>query len=137
MVLPHSALQAGQYAKWRTGTWEQRSLTPKGNLSRTVVRTLAVDFGHKTSWDLERLEPNSFFPIASCVVFAKRVGENANGTQMAGSVERWEGAAGAANVRRVSSAITDTSGSGDSPYAGHARQGASIRPRRLFFVEEA
>ena len=136
MVLPHSALQTGQYAKWRTGKWEQRSLTPKGNLSKTVNRTLAVDFGYKTAWDLERLEPNTFFPIVSCVVFARRAGENVEATPLAGSVERWEGATGSAHVRRLPSDITDTSLSGDSPYADHARQGAPIRPRRLFFVEE-
>ena len=136
MVLPHSALQSGQYAKWRTGKWQQRNLTPKGNLSKPVVRTLAVDFGRKTAWDLERLDPNTFFPIPACVVFAERAGENTDGTQLGGSAERWEGAAGTDEVRRVSSTITDTSGSGDSPYDGHARQGAPIRPRRLMFVEE-
>ena len=136
MVLPHSALQTGQYAKWRAGKWEQRGLTPRGNLSKTVNRTLAVDFGYKTAWDLERLEPNTFFPIPSCVVFAERTGENTEATPLSGSVERWEGAAGAANVRRVSSAITDTSVTGDSPYAARARQGATIVPRCLFFVNE-
>ena len=98
--------------------------------------TLAVNFEHKAAWDLERLEPNTFFPIASCVAFAERVGENAEGAALAGLVERWEGRAGADDVRRVSSGITDTSVSGDSLYAGYARQGAPIRPRRLFFVEE-
>ena len=52
MVLPHSALQTGQYAKWRTGTWEHHPLTPKGNVSRKVERKLAVDFEYKAAWDL-------------------------------------------------------------------------------------
>ena len=134
MVLPHSALQSGQYAKWRSGAWEARP-TGRGR-NRVAGRTLAVNFERKAAWDLERLEPNTFFPIASCVAFAERVGENAEGTALAGSVERWEGRAGADDVRRVSSGITDTSVSGDSPYANYARQGAPIRPRRLFFVEE-
>ena len=136
MVLPHSALQTGQYAKWRTGKWEQRGLTPKGNLSKAVVRTLAVDFEYKTAWDLERLQPNTFFPVPSCVVFAERAGENMTETAFAGSVERWEGATGSQDVVRVLSSITDTSVIGDSPYSGHARQGASIVPRCLFFVNE-
>ena len=136
MVLPHSALQTGQYAKWRTGKWEQRSLTPKGNLGKTVVRTLAVDFDYKTAWDLERLDPNTFFPVAVCVVFAVRVGENVIGTALAGSVERWEGATGSANVARVPSAITDTSVSGSSPYEQRSRNGATVFPRCLFFVNE-
>ena len=32
--------------------------------------------------------------------------------------------------------ITDTSRGRNSPYAAHSRQGAAIRPRRLFFVEK-
>ena len=134
MVLPHSALQSGQYAKWRTGAWESAARGRGRN--RVAGRTLAVNFGHKAAWDLERLEPNTFFPIASCVAFAERVGENADGTALAGSVERWEGRTGEDDVRRVSSGITDTSVSGDSPYDGYAREGASIYPRCLFFVEE-
>ena len=136
MVLPHSALQTGQYAKWRTGTWEHHPFTPKGNVSRKVERKLAVDFEYKAAWDLEKLEPNTFFPIASCVVFAERMGEGVDGTALAGSVEQWLGPTGTEQVRRVSSGITDTSVSGESPYANYARQGAPIRPRRLFLVEE-
>ena len=52
MVMPHSALQAGQYTKWRAGSWQ----------ARRSGRGLGVDFGHKTAWDLEKLEPNTFFP---------------------------------------------------------------------------
>ena len=134
MVLPHSALQSGQYTKWRSGEWQSR---PAGRgRRRTPGRTLAVNFARQPAWDLEPLEPNTFFPIASCVAFAERIGENAGGTALAGAVERWQGRAGADDVRRVYSGITDTSVSGDSPYAGYSRQGASIRPRRLFFVEE-
>ena len=120
MVLPHSALQTGQYAKWRTGRWGD----------------LAVSFGYKTAWDLEKLKPNTFFPVASCVAFAERMGENAPATPLAGDVERWQGAAGAKDVQRERIAITDTSVSGTSPYADRFRQGASIVPRCLFFVNE-
>ena len=139
MVLPHSALQAGQYAKWRSGKWEQHPLTPKGNVSKRVLRTLAVDFGYKTAWDLERLEPNTFFPVASCVVFAERKGESAAESTdgaLAGAVEQWQGTTSGSDVRRVRTEITDTSVAGESPYVDYARQGAAIRPRRLFFVQE-
>ena len=110
-------------------------MTPKGNLSKKVERTLSVDFSYKSAWDLERLKPNNFFPVASCVAFARRAGENPESSvALASTVEQWEGETDTDDVRRVSSGITDTSVSGDSPYADYARQGASIRPRRLFFV---
>ena len=125
MVLPHSALQAGQYSKWRTGAWR----TSQG------TRTLSVDFGYKTAWDLERLQPNTFFPVPSSVVFAKNLGLAGKANPLASQVERWLGAAGGRDVQRTNAAITDTSEAGSSPYAGNARQGAALRPRRLIFVE--
>ena len=92
MVMPHSALQTGQHSKWRTGSWRAK---PSGRgKSRTLGRVLAVDFSHKTAWDLEGLEPNTFFPVAASVVFARRIGENANSTPLSGGVERWLGAPG-------------------------------------------
>ena len=113
MVLPHSALQAGQYAKWRSGKWEQHPLTPKGNVSKRVLRTLAVDFGYKTAWDLEQLEPNTFFPVASCVAFAQRKGESAaeaTDGALAGAVEQWQGTTGGLTTcAECRSGITDTS----------------------------
>ena len=60
MVMPHSALQTGQYAKWRTGRWQVRA----------GGTTLAADFSVKTAWDLERLEPNTFFPVPASVVYS-------------------------------------------------------------------
>ncbi len=120
MVLPHSALQTGQYAKWRTGQWGD----------------LAVNFGYKPAWDLEKLEPNTFFPVASCVAFAEWMGENAKATPLSDEVEQWQGTTGAEDVRRERMAITDTSVGGTSPYADRFRQGASIVPRCLFFVHE-
>ncbi|MCY3543026.1 MAG: N-6 DNA methylase [Chloroflexi bacterium] len=126
MVLPHSALQAGQYSKWRAGAW-------RGSQG---LRTLAVDFGYKTAWDLERLQPNTFFPVPSCVVFAKNLGLATSAIPLASEIERWLGSAGADDIQRASAGIIDTSEAGSSPYAGYARQGASIRPRRLVFVEQ-
>ena len=125
MVLPHSALQAGQYSKWRTGNWQ----------SGHGLRTLSVDFGYKVAWDLERLQPNTFFPVPSSVVFAKNLGLAGVAKPLSGKIERWLGNVGADDVQRTSAAITDTSESGSSPYAEHSRQGAPLRPRRLIFVE--
>ena len=128
MVMPHSALQAGQYSKWRTGQWRA-----SGSAS-----PLAVDFDFKTAWDLEGLTPNTFFPIPASVVFATWVGPDpaAKGHPLEGSAERWLGPAGSSEVTRGLTSITDTSVVGESPYAGHSRQGATIVPRCLFFVEE-
>ena len=126
MVMPHSALQAGQHTKWRTGEWR----------SRGGARTLYVDFRMRKSWDLERLEPNDFFPVPSSVVFAKRIGEEGKARALAGTVRQWVGATGSGNVKRVDMEITDTSAGVLSPYAALSRQGAIISPRSLFFVHE-
>ncbi len=125
-VLPHSALQAGQYSKWRTGHWRARK---RG-------QSVQVDFTLKPAWDLERLEPNTFFPVPASVVFARKMTAADSGKPLAGTVERWRGKAGAADVRRESATITDTSVAGESPYMRYTRQGAIIVPRCLFFVEE-
>ena len=61
---------------------------------------------------------------------------DAPGKALAGSVERWIGKAGADDVIRESVTITDTSENGESPYGRRARQGATIVPRSLHFVEE-
>ena len=123
MVMPHSALQAGQHARWRKGEWTAGGFR------------LPVDFGYKTPWDLEQLKPNTFFPIPASVAFARRLGVARKGIPLAGNVERWQGHTGRPDVQRVLVTIADTS-KGPSPYAEHSRQGASIVPRCLFFVEE-
>ncbi len=125
-VLPHSALQAGQHSKWRSGVWRAGRRGPAIN----------VDFTHKPAWDLERLEPNTFFPVPASVVFARKCAADAAGRPLAGAVEQWRGRAGADDVARVSSGITDTGVVGDSPYAARSRNGATIFPRVLFFVNE-
>ena len=76
MVLPHSALQTGQYAKWRTGNWKAEREHGR--------RVLSVDFTAKPAWDLEQLTPNNFFPVPAAVVFARREG-------IGGTRELWEG----------------------------------------------
>ena len=80
MVLPHSALQTGQYSKWRSGAWQAKSIgSGKG---RQPGRVLSVDFSHKMAWDLEGLEPNSFFPVPASVVFARRISEAGKATEL-------------------------------------------------------
>ena len=125
-VLPHSALQAGQYAKWRGGQWRVRKTGP----------SVQVDFTFKSAWDLEPLQPNSFFPVPASVVFARKLSQDTSGKPLSRRVERWRGSPGANNVRRESVDITDTGAAGDSPYGGYSRQGAVIVPRCLFFINE-
>ena len=125
-VLPHSALQAGQYSKWRSGRW------PAGKVGPSVQ----VDFTLKPAWDLEQLKPNSFFPVPASVVFARKLSTDASGKPLGSSVERWQGRAGAEDMLRESAGISDTGAAGDSPYGGFSRQGATIVPRCLFFVDE-
>ncbi len=95
-----------------------------------------MDFTLKPAWDLERLVPNTFFPVPASVVFARKLPQDASGKPLAGTVERWRGEAGTDDVRRESAGITDTGVVGDSPYARLSRQGATIVPRCFFFVNE-
>ena len=135
MVMPHSALQAGQYTKWRKGEWQAKA-TGSGR-NRIPGRVLSVDFGYKTPWDLETLEPNNFFPIPASVAFAQRIGEDGKATPLQGDVERWFGKGGLPNVRRAIANITDASLDERSPYAGYSLDGATIYPRCLFFIKES
>ena len=134
-VMPHSALQAGQHAKWRTGRWESPVRGRARN--RTPDFRLSADFTLKAAWDLEPLEPNSFFPIPSCVVFARSMGRSELSAPLAGPAERWRGAAGSDGVRRQAEAVTSARNAAESPYGTRSRQGAVIVPRCLFFVHEA
>ena len=127
MVMPHSALQTGQYSKWRAGSWKA--------IRDGIV--LSADFTQKTAWDLEGLKPNTFFPIPASVVFAQRCGAVDPAQPLAGLVERWVGNSGSPDDnQRVLVPITDTGAAAVSAYAGHSRQGATIVPRCLFFINE-
>ena len=126
MVMPHSALQTGQYAKWRTGTWRPKRYLPD----------FTVNFGFKMAWDLEGLEPNDFFPVPASVVFAQRTGAVGDATPLVGRVERWLGKPGFNADRTARTKIVDTSVESDSFYARHSRLGAILYPRCLLFVNE-
>ncbi len=123
MVLPRSALAAGQYSRWRSGHWAARSGIAH-----------QMDLGFKRPWDLARLSPNDFFPIPACVAFGRRAhGDVA--VPLAGQVERWEGTAGGASVDRIVAPL-DPESEERSPYRDLATQGATLVPRCLFLVEE-
>ena len=134
MVLPHSVLRSGQHLKWRSGYWQSQG----SNTKHAVV----VDFSTKTPYDLDNLEPNNFFPIASAVVFA-RGRENGNDFDKIkrqaralapGHVEIWRGPTDTPQVTRHAEALHHDDGKFHSPYADIAMQGPTIVDRRLFFV---
>ena len=133
MVLPHSVLRSGQHLKWRTGFW-------KPQVSRSA-REVAVDFKFKTPWDLDNLQPNTFFPIASAVVFAKErkikkknEDEKDKKPLAPGLVEIWRGPTDTPQVTRNAETLHHDDGKFHSPYADIAMQGPTIVDRRLFFV---
>lgn len=121
MVMPHSALAQGHYSKWRTGRWTKPDVPLNMNLA------------HLLPWDLETLSPNDFFPVPACVVYGSRA---ETGSALPSEVEQWIGEPGTNGVERVVSRLVTSDGF-RSPYASRVRNGATIFPRRLFFVEEA
>lgn len=121
MVMPHSALAQGHYAKWRTGRWTKPDAPLNMNLA------------HSPPWDLETLDPNDFFPVPACVVYGSRTEA---GSALPSEVVQWIGEPGTDEVERVVSRLAYSDGF-RSPYASRVRNGATVFPRRLFFVEEA
>ena len=133
MVLPHSVLRSGQHLKWRDGFWQPELASSS--------REVAVDFQFKTPWDLDNLEPNSFFPIASAVVFAKErtikkknEDEHDQKPLAPGTVEMWRGPTDTPQVTRATEALHHDDGEFHSPYADIAMRGADVFDRRLYFV---
>ena len=117
MVLPHSALQAGQYGEWRSGSWQ----------------TVWADLAETLPGDLERIEPNTFFPVPACVVFAQKVGSG-EARKLGNRARRWRGPAGGPFTQETVP-LVDTGGHEFlSPYGQRARNGAFVVPRALFFV---
>ncbi len=118
MVLPHSALQAGQYAKWRKGEW-------------SVVE---VDMNHFMPWDLDKIMPNDFFPVPSCVIFAIKADGTHRANPLGNQGHLWRGPQGGP-FRHETIDLLDSSREFMSPYGDRAFQGATIVPRLLFSVE--
>ena len=118
MVLPHSALQAGQYAKWRKGEW-------------SVVE---VDMNHYTSWDLEKITPNTFFPVPACVIFAIKADRSHRASPLKTQAQLWIGPQGGPFQYKTTD-LQDSSRAFESPYGARAFQGATFVPRALLFVE--
>ena len=138
MVLPHSVLRTGHHLKFRGGYYESKR-PPR---SRAPKQAMSLDFTVKAPWDLDYLEPGNFFPIASCVVFARMPGyrgdsgfhQQAARPLAPGQVEIWSGPTGSPHVSRTLSDLIHNDGTFRSPYEPFANQGPTITDRRLFFV---
>ena len=105
-----------------------------------------MDFGLKTPWDLDKLEPNNFFPVPACVVFAEMKGKVSGAGERRkrtakplapGRVEIWRGPTGTDEVTRQAEALHHDDGSFHSPYAELSMQGPTVVDRRLFLVTTA
>ena len=138
MVMPHSVLRSGQHLKFRGGYYEMKR-PPR---SQAAKQAISLDFSVKEPWDLDNLEPNTFFPIAASVVFARLPGylgdaelhQSAAKPLAPGQVEIWSGPTNTPQVWRDLTPLIHDDGAFRSPYEPLTRRGADIFDRRLFFV---
>ena len=128
MVMPHSALRAGQHLKWRGGNYKRKG----GRNAPSIGLNLRV---HEP-WDLDNVIPD-FFPMPASVVFAQYIGVG-QGTALApATVQVWRGdwQQGYDGISRKSEALHHDDGKFKSPYAELSRRGVDISDRQLFFVQ--
>lgn len=121
-VMPSSVLDREHYEGFRQGDYADPH------------EPLGAEFDEP--WDLSRLRPH-FFPRAASVVFGKRV-DSEERAAMSTTVERWIGRVDAGDfseIERCPADVTLYSSEHHSPYHSRFRQGATIVPRALFFVE--
>ncbi len=128
MVMPHSALRAGQHLKWRGGNYKRKG----GRNAPSIGLNLRV---HEP-WDLDNVVPD-FFPMPASVVFAQYIGVGQGAALAPATVQVWRGdwQKDYAGVSRKSEALHHDDGKFKSPYAKLSSQGPTITDRRLFFVE--
>ena len=130
MVMPHSALRAGQHLKWRSGNYKQKG----GRNAPNIGLNLKV---HEP-WDLDNVVPD-FFPMPASVVFAQYIGVGQGAPLAPATVQVWRGdwQKDYSGISRKSEVLHHDDGKFKSPYAELSRRGADINDRRLFFVETA
>ena len=129
MVMPHSALRAGQHLKWRSGNYKRKG----GRNAPSIGLNLRV---HEP-WDLDNVVPD-LFPMPASVVFAQYIGVGQGNALAPGTIEVWHGnwEKDYAGINRKREALHHDDGKYKSPYAELSSQGPTIVDRRLFFVEE-
>ena len=128
MVMPHSALRAGQHLKWRSGNYKR-----KGGRNASSI---GLNLRAHEPWDLDKVVPD-FFPMPASVVFAEYIGVGQGAVLAPATVQVWCGdwQKDYAGVSRKSEALHHDDGKFKSPYAELSSQGPTIVDRRLFFVE--
>ena len=128
MVLPHSALRAGQHLKWRSGDYRR-----KGDRN---APSISLDFQAFAPWDLDNVVPD-FFPMPASVAFSRYVGVGQAAAMAPGTVQVWHGnwEEDYAGIVRAHEALHHDDGRYKSPYAELSNTGATIFDRRLFFVD--
>ena len=129
MVMPHSALRAGQHLKWRGGNYKRKG---GGRNAPSIGLNLQV---HEP-WDLDNVAPN-FFPMPASVVFAQYIGVGRGAPLAPATVQVWRGdwQEHYTGISRKSETLHHDDGKFKSPYAELTRTGARIGDRQLFFVE--
>ncbi len=128
-VLPNGVLDRGYFSGFRSGRYAD------------PVEPTAVAF--TGSWDLRRLRPH-FFPRGSCVVFGRRR-EPGGAVELPAQTTRWTGRLPqgqdtwdivAAHVTRQAAELAISAEDlSESPYEPRFKNGATIFPKVLFFVE--
>ncbi len=127
LIMPNAAIDRPQYSGLREGSFEAG-----GEL---------LSLQYHVPWDLRRIRPH-IFPRGSCVLFGVRA-ESSN--RMPSSAKSWTGKVPANETSwdRVKSAIDIKtvqvklrSVGGASSYKDRFRNGATIFPRVLLFIEE-
>ena len=128
MVMPHSALRAGQHLKWRSGTYKHKG--------RRDAPRMGLNLQVHEPWDLDNVVPD-FFPMPASVVFAQYIGVGRGAALAPATVQMWRGdwQKDYASISRKSEALDHDDGKFKSPYAKLSSQGPTIVDRRLFFVE--
>ena len=128
MVMPHSALRAGQHLKWRSGNYKRKG----GRNAPSIGLNLRV---HEP-WDLDNVVPD-FFPMPASVVFAQYIGVGQGAALAPATVQVWRGnwQEDYAGISRKTEALHHDDGKFKSPYAKLSSQGPTITDRKLFFVE--
>ena len=129
LVMPNAAVDRGQFAGLRTGSYRRRHNKP-------------VLVAFDPAWDLRRVRPH-FFPRGAAVLFGTRTAEDADARPLPTALTVFSGKLPVRNGSwaEVGPHLTREPGEAKpvadghaSPWAERFRQGATIVPRMLFFV---